>query len=255
MKNGSRYVFGAAMAGVALGLPGLIEQAHAGSATAALFTFEGLTVTATGSGTGSTTTAGTTGAAFGPYAADSGMGSAFGVHAAATTVYSSPAGNGSSRSLSSNVWAAGDYYSFSIPTANLNDLVFSFDQGSSSTGPKAFTFAYSVDGTNFSSLANYTVVASSTNSTGGTATTNFGAASNSGFNVRFDLSSLTALNNDASAAFRLVDADTTTATGGTDRVDNVLLTADSVGTPEPSALVLTAVGAGSLLARRRRSRS
>src|SRR5262245_54423391 len=45
-----------------------------------------------------------TAANIGPLAAEIGTGSATGHHASATTVYSSPAGNGSAHSFSSNMW-------------------------------------------------------------------------------------------------------------------------------------------------------
>src|SRR5438046_33942 len=82
MKQKSKYVFGAALAGVAVGgVPGLLQRADAAVVTNAAFTFEssfgGIT------GTGATT---------GPFLAESGTGSAFGVHAATTTVYSPPSG-------------------------------------------------------------------------------------------------------------------------------------------------------------------
>jgi len=48
--------------------------------------------------------------AAGPYSPEVGAGSASGSHALGTTVYSSPAGNGSSHSFSANMWTTGDYF-------------------------------------------------------------------------------------------------------------------------------------------------
>ena len=69
----------------------------------------------------------------GPFAAEIGTGAASGHHAS-TSTYSSPAGNGSAHSFSSNTWAAGDYYQFSTSTLGDSAISLSFDQTSSSTG-------------------------------------------------------------------------------------------------------------------------
>jgi len=270
MKNKSNYVFGAALAGIAMGgLPGLLQRAKGAAITNAAFTFEGnfspfsTTATATTTGATSSTTISTlnfSGATIGPILAESGTGSAYGVHASASTVYSAPAGNGSPHSLSSNVWGAGDYYQFSVPTTNIQNIVVSFDQFSSSTGPKAFNFAYSIDGTNFSTVNSYSVLFSTstititgTNSTGGTGTstswnTGFSASQ---FNYVFNLGSIAGLNNDPNAVFELININST-STGGTDRVDNFVVAGDPV--PEPmSVTLLTAAAAGMMFGRRRRA--
>ena len=51
----------------------------------------------------------------GPFTAEIGAGSALGFHAG-TTVYSTPAGNGSAHSFSSTAWSVGDYYQFQVST-------------------------------------------------------------------------------------------------------------------------------------------
>src|SRR4051812_10664823 len=127
MSDRSRCVFGAALASASLA--GLLDNsAHAATFTTAAFTFEtsGIPLNATN----------VTAPAIGPLIAESGVGSAFGSHTATATVYSSPAGNGSARSFSSNNWVVGDYYQFNVPTTLLQDIMISFDQTSSSTGPK-----------------------------------------------------------------------------------------------------------------------
>src|SRR3954466_2740345 len=70
----------------------------------------------------------------GPHAAEIGSGSATGVHAGAAT-FSSPAGNGSTHSFSSNTWAIGDYYQFTTSSAGLSDIAITWDETRSSTGP------------------------------------------------------------------------------------------------------------------------
>ena len=103
-----------------------------------------------------------TGATFGPIAADSGSAVASGVHTSASTAWSSPAGNGSTQSFSSNNWAfssingaglaTGSYYQFSgidttgLPTVAFPVLNLTFDQTSSGTGPGQFQIQYSIDG-------------------------------------------------------------------------------------------------------------
>lgn len=81
---------------------------------------------------------------------------------------------------------------------------------------------------------------------------------NGAFSFSQDLSSLTALNNQASVYFRLVMTDTAPAGGsgstfssnGTDRVDNVLVTASPV--PLPAGLWLLGSGLLGLAGLRRR---
>ncbi len=249
MKKQTRYVFGAALAGVALGgVQGLVQQAHAALTTNADFTFE------TGGVAFSTSvTQGAT--AFGPIAAEIGTGSAFGSHANTAAVYSSPAGNGSLHSFSANAWASGDYYKFAVPTTGIQGILFSFDQISSSTGPKAFSIFYSTDGTNFSSFSKYTITLTQTASATGTGTSTstestWGTGSSGAYNWAFDLSAVTGLNNNPNAAFEIVENDTTTATGGTDRVDNVIVSGSAV--PEPATMSLLTVAAAATALRRRR---
>jgi len=248
MRERSNYVFGAALATVALGgVPGLMDRAHAATMTNAAFTFEvsGIPLNATN----------VTAPAIGPLVAESGVGSAFGVHTSTATVYSSPAGNGSPRSFSSNNWAIGDYYQFSVPTLLTQDIMVSFDQQASSTGPHVFNLLYSTNGTTFTTFTNYIVPVVTVTSTGtaGSVTVGFASGtSNPAFAQVFDLSGITGLNNDANAVFRLVDADTTaTATAGTNRVDNFVVSGNTV--PEPAAVSLLTVAAASGLFRRRRA--
>jgi hypothetical protein len=246
MKRQSRYVFGATLASAAFA--GVIQ--NAGAATVAAFTFEVSALPLVPSLTTPT---------IGPLVAESGVGSAFGSHASTATVYSSPAGNGSARSFSSNGWAAGDYYQFNVPTTTFTDLIVSFDQFSSTTGPKNFSLFYSTNGTSYSSFTNYSVVTSFTqlNSTGGTQTVSAwnSTASFSQYNYLFDLSAIDALENNPLASFRIVENETgTVASGGTDRVDNFVLSGTPGGgvTPEPASLGAMAIAAVGAMARRRR---
>src|SRR5205085_326945 len=101
--------------------------------TIAKWTFEAVTTTNTGT---------TPSVSVGSVTADQGTqtaGSAFtGNHASASTTWSNPAGNGSTKSLSSNNWAINDYYQFSFSMTGYNSLSITFDQTGSSTGPRDF---------------------------------------------------------------------------------------------------------------------
>ncbi|MBM4111601.1 MAG: hypothetical protein FJ254_09665, partial [Phycisphaerae bacterium] len=70
-------------------------------------------------------------------------------HALTATTYSSPSGNGSQYSFSSNNWSVGDYYEARVSTAGYSDISVSWDQTRSSTGPSSFRVDVSTDGTNF----------------------------------------------------------------------------------------------------------
>lgn len=188
----------------------------------------------------------------GPFSAEVGSGSASGHHSAAST-YSTPAGNGSAHSFSSTAWSVGDYYQFQVSTLGLKNLSLSWDQTSSSTGPKDFSLQYSTDGTHFSTFNSYSVLG---NGTSPNASWSSAGARNSVYSFSDDLSSITAINNVSSLFFRLVDADTSAINGGsvastgTDRVDNVLVTASPV--PLPAAVWLLGSGLFGLAGLRKR---
>ena len=85
-----------------------------------------------------------------------------------------------------------------------------------------------------------------------------GTTSSAVYHFNVDLSSVTALDNQATDFFRVVDSSTASeggnggvvAAAGTDRVDNFTVTATTV--PEPSAMILVGTGLFGLLAIRRR---
>ncbi len=140
---------------------------------------------------------------------------ASGLHVSANTDWSTPAGNGSANSFNSNTWAIGDYYQFTLATTNFQEIHVSWDQTRSSTGPELFDFAYSLDGTTFTTfLDDYSVGTRSWSSGSATTASSFTA----------DLSGLSALDNAASITFRLIAAGDPTGTGGTNRIDNFLVT-------------------------------
>ncbi len=185
-----------------------------------------------------------TGAAAGPYSPESGAGSATGLHASSLTAYSSPAGDGSSHSFSANTWATGDYFQFEVSTVGLDDVMLSWDQTSSSTGPRDFELEYSTDGTNFTNFASYEPQVNGSPNMPWAA--GLMAPNTTVYLLTDDLSSVTAINNASTVYFRLADTDTTSESGGTvgtsgtDRADNVTVTASAV--PEPSTLLLSLLG-------------
>ena len=87
----------------------------------------------------------------GSTAADQGVqtsGSSFtAVHSSASTVWSNPAGNGSTKAISSNNWTVGDYYQFVVNTNGYYNISVLFDQTGSNTGPRNFKLQYSKNGT------------------------------------------------------------------------------------------------------------
>ncbi|MGD0251070.1 MAG: PEP-CTERM sorting domain-containing protein [Verrucomicrobiota bacterium] len=190
----------------------------------------------------------------GPFSPEIGSGSASGSHVSAAT-YSNPAGNGSSHSFSANTWAVGDFWEFDVSTISYTGIQISFDQASSNTGPGTFGLFYSVNGGSYTQIgANYTVLANASPNPVWNATT-----SSSIYTFTPDLSSTgTALNNATSVSFRLFDESAVSAnggtvgTGGTDRVDNFVVSASPV--PEPSSLALGLIGGFAWLVALRRKR-
>ncbi|MEI9999293.1 MAG: PEP-CTERM sorting domain-containing protein [Verrucomicrobiota bacterium] len=193
----------------------------------------------------------------GPLSPEVGSGSALGFHSGSST-YSAPAGNGSSHSFSSTDWLTGDYLQFQVDASNYQDLSISWDQTSSNTGPRDFTLEYSTNGTDFTAFGTYEVLANATpNSPWSTQGTR-----NAAYTVTDDLSSIDDLDGASTVFFRLVDDDATAAnggavgTGGTDRVDNVVISGTALAAPEPSSWALGVLAFGALaFAGLRRSRT
>ena len=182
----------------------------------------------------------------GPHSPEEGTGTATGVHADATTTYSNPNGNGSPESWNANRWAVGDYYQFQISTLGKSDIIFSWDQTRSSAGPGAanmtspnFRLQYSTDGATFTNVVDYLVPIVTWDS----------AVTNGATQFSQNLSSITALNNQAAVYFRLTDILAPQNTGGQSRVDNILVT----GVPEPGSLLLSLLAAAIVATHARRN--
>lgn len=188
----------------------------------------------------------------GPFAAEGGVngGNALGFHSNAAAVYSNPAGNGSAESFSSNNWSVGDYYQFSTSTVGYQNISIMWDQTASNTGPRDFNLLWSTDGSTFTPIGGIlSVLANGTpnpawNSTTSDPAYTFGPTGGPAV-----------LDNQATIYFRLVNANTiaanggTVASGGTNRVDNVIISGTQI--PTPGAMALFGV-AGLVGIRRRR---
>jgi hypothetical protein len=205
----------------------------------------------------------------GPFAPESGTGALLSSDAASgkhvgTAAYSSPAGNGSAKSFSSNTWAVGDYYEFDVNTAGFSGISVSFDQTGSATGPAAFKIQYN-DGTGWIDLAGDAYnIPTTTTTTGGTTAPGTGTTvvtwsstvSQVASTFSFDLSSITSLTgirimDNGTAA--LGNSSTGVGAGGTDRVDNVIFSGTAAGSvPEPATVGIAAAGAAFMIGRRRR---
>ena len=167
----------------------------------------------------------------GPISPETGSGEATAV---GTAGYSNPVGNGSAESWSAISWSVGDYWQFRVSASGYENIELSWDQTGSGSGPRDFDLKYSTDGTTFSVFASYTVRNNA--SPAWVSTT-----SSSLYSYTCDLSSIAALNNAVAVYFRLVDASTTSANGGTvgssgtDRVDNFTVSGTVIpsGVPDP----------------------
>jgi autotransporter-associated beta strand protein len=146
---------------------------------------------------------------------------ASGTHLLAATTWESLAGigGGSVSSFSANDWSAGDYYQFSAPTTNFDDISISYYQNATSTGPKDWEVEYSTNGSTYTLDATYAITATAANE-------------------QFNLSSITALNNDPSIYLRLIVLDGTSVgggaigSGGNVRLDDFLISGTlTTGTP------------------------
>jgi hypothetical protein len=155
--------------------------------------------------------------------ADNGTGSFGGVHVSAASMWTTPSGAAASaNSYSSDHWGGtagnqnANYYQFNTTSTGYEDINVSFAVMGSNTGPKNFQFAYSTDNSAYTNFGSAYVVPA-----------NFST-------VSFDLSSVGALDNQATIYFRLLQIDSvsiangTVGTGGTSRVDNIVVSASQI---------------------------
>jgi DNA/RNA endonuclease G (NUC1)/PKD repeat protein len=172
--------------------------------------------------------AGKTAAVVGNVAADVGSGVASGQHASASSSWTAVSGNGSPNSWSVDHWAVGDYFRFQASTLGMTGIQLAWDETSSGTGPRDFLLQYSTNGTAFTTVGAYTVLANT--AIAGVRTNWNATVYDPAYHFSNDLSAVTALDNQSAVYFRLVCNSTTNANGaatlgatGTDRVDNFLV--------------------------------
>lgn len=162
----------------------------------------------------------------------------------AASTYTSPAGNGSQFSFSANNWQIGDYFEARVSAAGYENLVLSWDQTRSSTGPNSFDLQMSIDDAPFVTLLdNYSVSQSGGSGSPGTWTSG-------GSRIALYTTTVTiptAAFGQSNLVFRFV-SQVTAASNGSGRIDNVSLEGTLI--PAPGALAL--VGLGGLVATRRR---
>ena len=169
------------------------------------------------------------------------------VHASAAATYTSPAGNASTYSFSSNNWGIGDYYEARVNTTGYGSLGISFDTVRSSTGPATFTLIMSTDGgTTWSTLISSYAVIQGGGGGGQPAWTTSGSRQTI-YNITSPVG--TSADNQALVIFRMQSLAAGAASGSA-RVDNVEITGTLVPAPSAAGLLgLVALGA----ARRRRA--
>ena len=170
------------------------------------------------------------------------------------TSYTSPAGNGSAYSLSSNVWKAGDYYQVMFDTAGYSDVSFSWDMTRSSTGAATFEVVMSLDGgTNWTTMVDSYAVTVAGASGSGTSSWN-STTYQSAFTSTLALGETAA--NASSVMIRiraLVDSVNSSGVfqaGGTVRIDNVMVNGTLI--PAPGAIALLGLSGLTGGTRRRR---
>jgi MYXO-CTERM domain-containing protein len=163
-------------------------------------------------------------------------------HVLAAATYTSPSGNGSQYSFSSNNWSIGDYYEARVSTSNYSNISVSWDQARSSTGPASFELIFSVDGgQSWINAAAYTVLQSG----GGGAPATWSSTT---YNAIYTNNQALAGADNASELIIRFRSLATGAATGSNRIDNVVISGDMV--PAPGAVALLAVAG--LASRRRR---
>jgi len=165
--------------------------------------------------------------------------------ALAASTYTSPAGNGSKYSFSSNNWSPNDYYQITFSSAGYLGLTLSWDQARSSTGPSPFKVSISVNGGAFSDLFSYDVLQSG----GGGAP---GTWNSTTYNALYTNSISLGVGADdaASVVVRFINTSSTvSAATGSNRIDNIFVNGSVIPSPGAAALVALA----GVAARRRRA--
>ena len=129
------------------------------------------------------------------------------------------------KSLSTDSWDANDYIDLAVSTLGFENMVLSFDEEKSATGPTSFKIQYSPDGVTFTDLAastTATVVAFTANPM-----------------HTFDFSAITSIDNNAPARLRIV---VPTAAAGNIHLDNLLVSGTALPVTPKEITACNAVG-------------
>jgi hypothetical protein len=147
--------------------------------------------------------------------------------------FSTGASGGSDRAISYSGWPLAfdvdSYVDFLIPTSGRNSINLALDYRSTGTGPTIFELQYSTDGINFTSFGSPTTL-----------------TNDSTFHsLSYDLSAITALDDNSNSVFRLYAYGASGPTG-TLRLDNITLTGNCIipgntDTPSPPTSTPTPV--------------
>jgi hypothetical protein len=150
---------------------------------------------------------------------------------AGTTVNAQP-GFAAGNTAGANTWqGTTNYFQFTLNATGWQGIGITFAANRSNTGPTNMVLEYSTDsGSTFTTF------------------TTIGITANANIGYTNDLSSITALDNNAGDVFRLRSTGATV--GGTFRADNLTLYATAV--PEPSTVALVGFSLAGLFAIRRR---
>jgi len=173
-----------------------------------------------------------------------------GFHTSASSDWTTPSGNGSANSYSSNGWSfPGSYIEFTTSTLNCSGISLTFDLISSGNGPRDFRLNYGQTPDPFFGPMSVTPVTSQTwDTVTGLTTTSYL------FEFFVESASIRVAGRPI-VYFRLsqnsnisVDGGTVEA-AGTSSIDNVMVHAAVI--PEPSAFLLGCIGLSGMLRRRR----
>jgi hypothetical protein len=134
------------------------------------------------------------------------------------------------KSLSLDNWDASEFVLINLSTTGYDDIILSFDQEASATGPTSFKIQYSSDGVTFTDLAAST-----------TATNVAPLVFTANPMHTFSFASITALDNIANARLRIVPSGATNAAGVL-HLDNILVSGTALPAIPSEITACTAVG-------------
>jgi hypothetical protein len=226
------------LAKLAFSFVALVGTASSSAAIISSWGFESLAVSST-AGTSPSPTAGS-------LASDTGNGNLSALHTSTATVWSTPAGNGSSKSLSANNWSTGDFFEFTSNTTGNSGIQLVFDATRSGTGPADFKIQYSLTGTG----GTYVDLPGGAYNATQVTFSSANLQTNTPPRFYIDMSTITGLDNNPNASFRLTNTSAATAAAGTHRVDNITVGTNII--PEPATIGLAGLAGVSMLVRRHR---